>query len=182
MSDPIYISHYNKQKIDINKFPVGNPIVVHTIQLLNLLSRLKKNGSCPVTLSESDLECINKKSFKSNQEMNNLPKLLTSESIRELLKRAIILITTHSGFHETTDSIICILTQIAQEFLTKVCNDLRFNADTQCFKSENDFVDLINRVFNEMGFDLTLIQNFEATLHTYHENVLKEVMSYVNKL
>jgi len=182
MSDPIYISHYNQQTIDINEFPVGNPVVVHTIQLLNILSKLKRNGTGQPVLTQSDLECIHKNVFKSNQDFKNLPKLLNRDSILELLKRSVILITTHCGFHETSESVITVLTQLTQDFLVKICNNLRFSADTQAFKGENDFIDLINRVFNEMGFDLTLIQNFEATLHSYRENVLKEVMSYVHKL
>ncbi|XP_015789090.1 uncharacterized protein LOC107366025 [Tetranychus urticae] len=182
MNEPVFISHYDKKLIDINDLPVGNPVVVNTIQLLNLSSKLDQafTGSTRFLPSSDDLQCLQLKQVSSNDDYDHISRFLSRESVQQLLKRAILLITTHSGYHETSESIIEILTQIAGEYLKKISCILRASVDSKHFKGENDFIDLINRAFAEIGMDLPKIQHYESTLRSYRNNVHKEVMKKLN--
>ena len=181
MNEPVFISHYDKKLIDINDLPVGNPVVINTIQLLQLLTKLERAGSSSDFLpSPDDLQCLELKQASSSDDYDHLSRFLSQESVKQLLKRSIILITTHSGFHETSESIIEILTQITGDYLKKLTHLLRSSADSKHFRGPNDFIDLLNRAFAEIGLDLPKIQHYESTLRSYRNTVHKEVIKKLN--
>ncbi|XP_074593518.1 STAGA complex 65 subunit gamma-like [Brevipalpus obovatus] len=184
MSEPIFISHYDKKLIDINDFPVGNPIVINTIQLLMLSKRLDSLSSYS-QLKPHELSCLQIKSSTHTDESSTydqMSKYLSADSVRKLLKRSILLLTSHGGYHETSDTIIEILTEITEEYIKKFTAVLRLVADTTSFHGENDFIDIINRVVHEMGSNLAVIQEFEASLRVYRNNVHREVVQKIQNL
>ncbi|XP_053204739.1 uncharacterized protein LOC128394610 [Panonychus citri] len=186
MNEPVFISHYDKKLIDINDLPVGNPVVINTIQLLRLLTKLDQAGSSSSSsssdflISSDDLQCLELKQASSSDDYDHLSRFLSQESVQQLLKRSIILITTHAGFHETSESIIEILTQITGDYLKKLTHLLRSSDDSKHFRGPNDFIDLLNRAFAEIGLDLPTIQHYESTLRSYRNTVHKEVVKKLN--
>lgn len=184
MSEPILITHYDKKLIDINDFPVGNPIVINTIQLLSLSRRLDSVGG-EVKLKPSELSCLQMKPQRTQDDSNdyeNISRYLSADSIRKLLRRSIVLMLTHEGFHQTSDSIIEILTELTEDYVKKFSQTLRLYVDTNYFRGENDFIDPMNRVLSEMRLDMASIQQYESNLRSYRNKVHKDVTIKLAKL
>ncbi|RWS04068.1 STAGA complex 65 subunit gamma-like protein [Dinothrombium tinctorium] len=156
----------------------ANEVVMNTIQLLSILRKLRTN--IVLTPSESKLVAADSESIADlppppASSVCTVPREnLSDDSIRQLLKRSIILILAHSGFEKTYESIVELLTDVCASFIKKICDLLRVESDTKHLKSENDFADVIDRVLTEIGFPIAIIQHFESCLRSYRNNVLKE--------
>lgn len=184
MSEPILITHYDKKLIDINDFPVGNPIVINTIQLLSLSKRLD-SARGDFKLKPTEAACLQMKPRRSQDDSNDyehLSRYLSADSVRKLLRRSVILMTTHTGFHQTSDTIVELLTELTEEYLNKFTRALRLSVDTEYLRGESDFIDSMNRVLSEMGMDLATIQQYEASLRSYRDKVYKEVTQKLHQI
>lgn len=160
------------QEIKKITVPSGNPVMIQTIKLQQFLQKSDSG------LKFEDIpKLISPPSYKFESHVE-----LEDQSVRELLKRAIILIAVHNEFDTTTESVIDILVDVAGHYLQKMTSLLRNAVDTSALRSSNDFVDVFDRVFHQMAIpNVAAIKQYDYELQAYNYKLLKEVFNKVAK-
>ncbi|XP_044742728.1 STAGA complex 65 subunit gamma-like [Chrysoperla carnea] len=200
---------HNKNVTHLIQLPPMETRVLHTIslhhyenQLTDLINK-KNNGyrgrhsgeSSPPPIPE--MPKIPTKCKETRNQFGYLPKASSeftlgngvdtpklSDQVREhLLKQCVGTLFAHVGFENTSESILAILSDVLDEFLKKMCTNLRHAVDNTRLGISEGFPDDIERVFTEMGigsilglheFYTTRVINYQKRVYNRCQNLLKE--------
>jgi hypothetical protein len=181
--------HYN-QTVDNNEdndymktcvtdVPIGNPVMLHSIQLLQFIRILNDNKNTESITRESlpqlcpsNHQLIDKYSVQkiNGKDMNEM-------AVKQLVRRALILIAVHYGYEITSESILDLLVDILCEYLLRMCQTIRSVSDSIALRSSNDFIDVIDRVFHEMNVpNFESLRQYEEDLRIYNQNLMKDAL------
>jgi len=153
-----------------------DPLVLQTIRLLQyqrqvaqLIARAQTVGMdggnlqpCPAPPEELPLDSKYDKSlflnflppettaFTSNK---NHPQMLEVEgsTARLILRKAVATVCAHTGYTDTTESVLRVLTDVTHEFLTKLTGVLRSNTDKLLLSDSCPFHDVVEQSLHDVG-------------------------------
>ncbi|KAK8729807.1 hypothetical protein OTU49_008335 [Cherax quadricarinatus] len=178
-----------------------DPMVLQTIRLLQyqrqvaqLLNRAQSIGmdggglpSCPPPPEDPPLERKTTKPHFLNfippehtpfTSGKNQPQLLEVEgtTARLILRKAVATICAHTGYTDTAESVLRLLTDVTHEFLTKLTNVLRANADNLLLTDRCPFHDVVEQTLHDIGMGSMneLHQMYRDRVVLYHARVRQE--------
>jgi len=179
-----YNSNHNDEDDDyanscVSHVPIGNPILLHSIKLLKFIRQFDSNtnnesitrDSLP-QLVESDDKLFNKYSVQKISGRN-----INQMAVKQLMRRALVLITVFYGYENTTESILDLLVDITCQYLLRMCQTIRSATDSVELRSSNDFVDVIDRVFHDMNVpDFESLRQYDLDMRLYNQNLMKDAL------
>jgi hypothetical protein len=153
--------------------------MLHSIQLLQFIRILNDNKNTESITRESlpqlcpsNHQLIDKYSVQkiNGKDMNEM-------AVKQLVRRALILIAVHYGYEITSESILDLLVDILCEYLLRMCQTIRSVSDSIALRSSNDFIDVIDRVFHEMNVpNFESLRQYEEDLRIYNQNLMKDAL------
>lgn len=149
-------------------FGLGDENLIHSVQLSSFLRHARSSDGPSSDLVVPKLVICEPSNFEP------VP-FLSPETIQELLKRSVILIVTHAGYDETTDSVLQTVVDLAGSFIERLCRVLKINDDTRDFRSERNFENDMYRILEEVGSSVPSLQHFIQNISTQKSNLIKEV-------
>lgn len=153
-----------------DEITIGNPFLVQTIELLDYLDdlkNLKNNDSLEMPVLE----------LKSNKLSQSIGKY-TNESIDELIKKSLILILRHAGYHKVDTDCFDLLVDLLKSYLKNLTSLFRKKLDQEIIlnpSTSTKQLDLLNKVFNELGLSFATFQQFNFGLLLYRDHVLNQI-------
>jgi hypothetical protein len=162
----------------VTDVPIGNPVMLHSIQLLQFIRILNNKSTESITRESlpqfcpSNHQLIDKYSVRkiNGKDMNEM-------AVKQLVRRALILIAVHYGYENTSESILDLLVDILCEYLLRMCQTIRSVSDSIALRSSNDFIDVIDRVFHEMNVpNFESLRQYEEDLRIYNQNLMKDAL------
>ena len=156
-------------KIPTKIIPIGNCKIAHSIRLMKLIRKLQSNDSTGCLLPQLHRVHNNKSMIEKTH--------ISQANVKLLVRQAIILITVYCGYENTTDSVLNVLVDIFCDYLRRMCNSLRIISDSSELRSANDFIDVINRVFNEMLVpNLESLQQYDNEINSKNQKLENEAL------
>ncbi|XP_045101108.1 STAGA complex 65 subunit gamma-like [Portunus trituberculatus] len=180
-----------------------DPLVLQTIRLLQhqrqvaqLIARAQTVGvdstslpSCPPP--PEDL-VLNRKTTKPHF-LNFLPPEHTpfttgktqqhileveGSTARLILRKAVATICAHTGYTDTSESVLRLLTDVTHEFLTKITRMLRANTDNLLLTDRCPFHDVVEKTLHDVGMGSMseLHQMYRDRVMLYHAKVRQETL------
>ncbi|CAL4113623.1 unnamed protein product, partial [Meganyctiphanes norvegica] len=114
-------------------------------------------------------------SFTSNK---NHPQMLEVEgsTARLILRKAVATVCAHTGYTDTTESVLRVLTDITHEFLTKLTGVLRSNTDKLLLTDLCPFHDVVEHSLHDIGMgSMTELHHmYQSRVVSYHAHVQQE--------
>ena len=162
----------------INDVPIGNPVMLHTIRLLQFLQQINDNNGRQTLSRQSIPQMIefNENETKKSNLFQMKDKNFNQKAIKQLLRRAVIVIAVFHGYDTTNQSVIDLLVDILSEYLCRLCETLRTTNDSLELMSSNDFIDVMDRVFHDMNVsDFESLRQYDSDIRLYNQNLIKEV-------
>lgn len=108
----------------------------------------------------------------------NQPQLLEVEgtTARLILRKAVATICAHTGYTDTAESVLRLLTDITHEFLIKLTNILRANTDNLLLNDRCPFHDVVEQTLHDIGIGSMseLHQMYRDRVMLYHARVRQE--------
>ncbi|XP_047485128.1 STAGA complex 65 subunit gamma-like [Penaeus chinensis] len=178
-----------------------DPLVLQTIRLLQyqrqvaqLINRAQSIGmegnSFPSCQAPPDEPVLDRKTAKphflffippektSYTIGKNEPQLLEVEgtTARLILRKAVATICAHTGYTDTSESVLRFLTDVLHEFLTKLTNLLRANTDSLLLTDRCPFHDVMEQSLHDIGIGSMneLHQMYRERVILYHTRVRQE--------
>ncbi|CAG2101638.1 unnamed protein product, partial [Medioppia subpectinata] len=75
------------------------------------------------------------------------------------------------------ESVLDLLVDVLSKYMWSLCQTIRTTSDFLELKSDNDFIDVMDRVFHDMNVtDFESLRQYKSHLDLYNENLMKEVM------
>ena len=65
---------------------------------------------------------------------------LTRRGVQQVLHRSIYQVCAHEGFDSTTESVLSVLSGVAEEMLMKFCNLLKLNTERELLGQSTGFI------------------------------------------
>lgn len=110
------------------------------------------------------------------------PQLYNDVTTRKLLRRAVAVVLTHAGFDTCTTSMLETVTDICDEFMTRMTSSLRHLRDREAHEGYTGFPDIMDHLFHDMGLgDVTTIHDFyQSRIVSYHHHMMKTCRQLVD--
>lgn len=114
-------------------------------------------------------------SFTTN---DSHPQMLEVEgsTARLILRKAVATVCAHTGYTDTTESVLRVLTDITHEFLTKLTCVLRNNTDKLLLTDSCPFHDVVEQSLHDIGMgSMTELHHmYQSRVVAYHARVQQE--------
>ncbi|KAK6626109.1 hypothetical protein RUM43_006414 [Polyplax serrata] len=106
------------------------------------------------------------------------PKIpeVTTKTAKYLLKKSTAALLAHAGYQNTKESVLNILTDSVEEYITKITSLLRVAVDQGANSGTIGFPDAMERVFHEMGLGSVrcIHEYYQSKVISYHQKLLEE--------
>ncbi|XP_064119729.1 STAGA complex 65 subunit gamma [Macrobrachium rosenbergii] len=190
------------------KFCQSDPLVLQTIRLLQyqrqvgqLIIRAQSSGmdggslpSCPPppegpvfehkTMKPNFLNFIppERTPFTSGKNQPQLPEV-EGTTARLILRKAVATVCAHTGFTDTTESVLRLLTDITHEFCLKLTSALRANTDNLLLTDRCPFHDVVEQTLHDVGLGsmTELHKMYRERVLQYHARVRLESAQLYNQ-
>ncbi|XP_065207508.1 uncharacterized protein LOC135836542 isoform X2 [Planococcus citri] len=105
------------------------------------------------------------------------PPSLTPESALNTLSTSVATVLAFTGFTDTSNLSLNVLTEITEEYIKKMLRLLKFNVEKEKLRGESGFCDVVDRTFHEIGLGSlrNLITYYQSSIIDYKNKKLKEV-------
>lgn len=190
------------------KFCRSDPLVQQTIQLLQyqrqvaqLIVRAQtsglEGGSLPQCTPPPDDTVPERKTAKPSflnfippertpfTSGKNQPQLLEVEgsTARLILRKAVATVCAHTGYTDTSESVLRVLTDVTHEFLNKLTSSLRANTDNLLLTDRCPFHDVVEQTLHDVGIGsmTELHKMYRERVLQYHTRVQQESLQLYNQ-
>lgn len=115
----------------------------------------------------------------------NQPQLLEVEgtTARLILRKAVATVCAHTGYTDTTESVLRVLTDVTHEFLIKLTGVLRSNTDNLLLSDRCPFHDVVEQTLHDVGLGsmTELHKMYRERVLLYHTRVRQESFQLYNQ-
>jgi len=104
------------------------------------------------------------------------PPEIDASSCRKLLRRSTAAILAHTGYETSPDSLLETMTDLCQEYITRMCGLMRQAVDAEARTGTTGFQDVMEQVFHEMDIGPTtaLYDFYQTRILNYHEHLVSQ--------
>ncbi|KAK7084099.1 maintenance of protein location in nucleus [Halocaridina rubra] len=115
----------------------------------------------------------------------NQPQFLEVEgsTARLILRKAVAAVCAHTGYTDTNESVLRVLTDVTHEFLTKLTGVLRGNTDNLLLTDRCSFHDVVEQTLHDVGIGsmTELHKMYRERVLLYHGRVRQESLHLYNQ-